>query len=275
MAQQHRLSLMTLVKAAPMPTGKLQESMCVAAMDLDPEPKWIRLFPVPFRDLADDSKFRKYQEITVQAIRPSNDRRPESWTPIEGSIETGRALGTELDWSARRERIASLGEWNMCDLIELNRQGSGPNTPSLAVVRTAEPPELLITRRDPEQVDRWRSLAQDIANQPSLFDDPNQVRHPYEVVPWRFRYGYRCLALNCRGHKQTIVDWEVVALWRKVRHRENWEDLMRQKFCTDLWAPGRDTVLFAGNMAQRPFNFLILGVFWPPRSAVQPSLLAW
>ena len=275
MAQQHLLSLMVVVKAAPVLTANLQEGMCVAAMDLGPEPRWIRLFPVPFRDLADDSKFRKYQEITVQAIRPSDDQRPESWVPIEGTINTCRVLGTEFGWSARRERIASLGEWNMCDLRELNRQGSGPNTPSLAVVRTAEPPELLITRRDPEQIDRWRDRAQAIANQPSLFDDPNRVRRPYEVVPWRFRYGYRCMVPNCRGHKQTIVDWELVALWRKVRHRENWRDLMRQKFCNDLWAPGRDTVLFVGNMGQRPHNFLILGVFWPPHSAAQPSLLSW
>ena len=77
---------MILVKAAPVLTSELQESMCVAAMRLGPQPDWIRLHPVPFRDLADDTKFRKYQEVTVQAIRPRNDRRPESWTPIEGSI---------------------------------------------------------------------------------------------------------------------------------------------------------------------------------------------
>lgn len=274
MARQSELSLMIVVKAAPVLTAELQESMCVAALDLGPEPGWIRLFPVPFRDLADDSKFRKYQELTVRAARPSNDQRPESWVPIEGSVSTGRVLGLEHGWSARRERIERLGEWTMCDLIARNRSGSGPETPSLAVVRAAEPPELLITRRDPEQLDHWRNRAEAIANRPSLFDDPNQVRRPYEVVPWRFRYAYQCVATNCRGHKQTLVDWEAVALWRNVRQRENWKDLMRQKFCDEVWAPNRDTVLFVGNMGHRPHNFLILGVFWPPHSTLQPSLLA-
>ena len=49
---------------------------------------------------------------------------------------------------------------------------------------------------------------------------------------------------------------------------------MRQKFVDELWAPDRDTVLFAGNMAQHPGSFLILGVFWPPSAALQQSLLA-
>ena len=154
MAQQRELSLMIAVKAAPVPTAQLQESMCVAGISLGSEPRWIRLFPIPFRDLADDSKFRKYEEVTLQATRPSNDRRPESWMPILGSIRTGRFLGTEHGWSERRERIASVGEWNMCDLIALNLSGSGPKTPSLAVVRPAHPPDVLITPRDQDQLDR-------------------------------------------------------------------------------------------------------------------------
>jgi len=264
---------MIAVKAAPVPTAQLQESMCVAGIDLGSEPGWIRLFPIPFRDLADDSKFRKYEEVTLHAKRSDSDRRPESWVPIEGSIRTGRFFGTEHGWSARRDRIASVGEWDMCDLIARNRSGSGPETPSLAVVRPAHPPELLITPRDQDQLDRWRSLATAIANQPSLFDDPNQATRTYEHAPWRFRYKYRCQGPGCKGHTQTIVDWEVEALWRKVRQREGWRDLMRQKFCDVLWAADRDTVLFVGNMEQRPHNFLVLGIFWPPQSALQPSLL--
>ena len=247
--------------------------MCVAAMRLGPEPEWIRLHPVPFRDLDDNSKFRKYQELTVRVVRSRTDRRPESWVPLEGSLQLGQTLGTEHGWSARRLRVASLGELTMCDLIERNRSGSGPDTPSLAVVRAAEPPELLIGLRDAEQLDRWRRRAIDIASRPSLFEDPTQERPSFEVVPWRFRYAYRCLAPGCRGHRQTIVDWEAVALWRHVRNRANWEDLMSQKFVDELWSPDRDTAFFVGNMEQRPWNFLILGVFWPPNVALQQSLI--
>ena len=75
------------------------------------------------------------------------------------------------------------------------------------------------------------------------------------------------------GHAQTIVDWEAFALWRHVRTESNWRELMRRKFEEELWAADRDTVLFVGNMEQRPWNFLVLGVFWPPRDPLQQSLL--
>ena len=274
MSAERELRAMILVKAAPVLTSQLQESMCVAAMTLDDNPRWVRLHPVPFRDLGDDSKFRKYQEVTAQVIRPRSDRRPESRTPIEGSIQVGETVGTDHGWSTRRERVAQLGERTMCDLVEANRSGSGPDTPSLAVVRTAGPPELLIDKRDAEQLDNWQKRAEAIAAQPSLFDDPSTAKPAFEVIPWRFRYKYQCLAADCRGdHKQTIVDWEAVALYRNVHSKQNWQDLMRQKFIDELWAPDRDTVLFVGNMEQYPWNFLILGVFWPPRRALQQSLL--
>jgi hypothetical protein len=227
---------------------------------------------VPFRDLADDSKFQKFQEITVRAIRPISDRRPESWTPIEGSIRLGQRIGTEHGWSTRRERIAALGEHTMCDLRRRNLAGSGPDTPSLAVVRTTGPPQLLIDEREAEQLDTWRQRAQAIAAQPSLFDAPDTTKPDFEVVPWRFRYAYRCLDPGCNGHQQTIVDWEAVALWRHVRHEHDWQDLMRRKFVDDLWAPDKESVLFVGNMEQKPWNFLVLGVFWPPKQGLQQGL---
>ncbi len=272
MPAEQELRVMILVKAAPVLTSQLQESMCVAAMTLDDSPRWIRLHPVPFRDLNDASKFRKYQEVTVAAIRPQSDRRPESWSPLEGSIQLGDTIGTDHDWSTRRERVAKLGERTTCDLFKANQFGSGPNTPSLAVVRAAAPPELLITERDAAQLDEWRKRADAIAAQQSLFDDLNVTKAPFEIIPWRFRYKYRCLAPNCSGHCQTIIDWEVVTLYRKVHDRPNWQDLMRQKFVKELWAPERDTTLFVGNMEQRPSSFLVLGVFWPPQSGMQRSL---
>jgi hypothetical protein len=274
MAVMTTMRVMILVKAAPVLTSALRESMCVAAMSLDEPPRWIRLHPVPFRDLEDNTKFRKFQEVTVNVIRPRSDRRPESWTPIEGTIVPGATIGTEHAWSTRRQRLARLdSDPTMCDLVELNRSGSGPDTPSLAVVRTREAPRFVIRERDAEQLAKWRARAQAIDSQPSLFEDPGQTKAPFEVIPWRFSYRYHCLAPDCSGHDQTVVDWEAVALYRNVRSRTDWRELMRRKFEDELWASDRDTVLLVGNMEQRPWNFLVLGVFWPPREGLQPSLL--
>lgn len=159
----------------------------------------------------------------------------------------------------------------MCDLVERNRSGSGPGVPSLAVVRPAEPPTIVITERDSAQIIEWQRRAAGAAARLSLFDDPETQKPPFEVVPWRFRYHFRCGADGCKGHQQTIVDWEVLALWRHVRGHSDWREQIRQKFEDELWT-NRDTVLFVGNQEQHPVSFLVLGVFWPPAGPVQAVL---
>lgn len=272
MAEAHA-RVVVLVKAAPVLTSHLDETMCVAGARIDGEsPEWIRLHPVPFRDLESDAKFAKYQQVDVDLIRSKTDRRPESWTPIVDSITIGPRLGTNDAWSDRRELVGQLRSATMCELVEVNRSGSGPKTPSLAVVRLAEAPELIITERSEEQLTKWRSRAEGASARLNLFEDPAVDKPPFEVVPWRFQYRYRCLGDGCRGHEQTIVDWEVVALWRKVRFQQDWRDKMREKFVGDLWGENRSSVLFVGNQEQHPASFLVLGVFWPPDKAYQPRL---
>lgn len=261
-----------LVKAAPVLTRNLDETMCVAGARVDDErAEWIRLHPVPFRDLGVESQFVKYQEIEADVTRPKTDRRPESWAPIAGTITLGGQLATAQAWADRRQLVEQLLEANMCELVEANRSGSGPGTPSLAVVRPTEPPTLEITPRDHAQLAEWTRRAEGAAARMSLFDDPSTSKPDFEVVPWRFRYHYRCRSSACGGHEQTIVDWEVVALWRHVRHRPDWQELMRQKFEKDLWSD-RAAVLFVGNQEQHPTSFLVLGVFWPPATHYQPRL---
>ncbi len=271
-ANDQTLEVEILVKAAPVLTAGLEESMCVAAITTGPNPAWVRLYPVPFRDLAAENHFRKFQSVTVRVKRPPRDRRPESWLPIQGSIRTGAALSTKHGWSARKERIRLLGEQNMCDLNAANQGGSGTGVPSLGVVRPITTPKLEITRLDEDVLRKRKKRAEASANQPSLFDDASTRRPPLEVVPWRFRYLYSCRAADCNGHAQTIVDWEIVALWRKVRDLPDWQDRMRRKFVDEMWAPGRDTVLFVGNQEQHPGSFLVLGVFWPPLGDPQMPL---
>lgn len=266
------MKVVVLVKAAPVLTVNLDETMCVAGARLvEDRVEWIRLHPVPFRDLATDARFAKYQYVDVDVRRPKADRRPESWAPIPGSMRLGGRLGTAGGWADRRDLIASLYEANMCDLVEMNRGGSGPGTPSLCVVRPAEPPELIISEREAHQIAEWQRRAEGAKGRISLFDDPAASKPDFEVVPWRFRYRYRCGRSGCRMHTQTIVDWEAVALWRRVRHRPDWQELMRAKFEQEMWL-GKAAALFVGNQEQYPSSFLVLGIFWPPSSGYQGTL---
>ncbi len=75
--------MLVTVKAYPTVSQQHGEAVCVAGIRLDVEPHaWVRLFPVPYRDLAGDQQFRKWQVIDLEAQRAATDRRPESFTPI-------------------------------------------------------------------------------------------------------------------------------------------------------------------------------------------------
>lgn len=139
MPAQTTISVIILVKAAPVLTADADEQMCVAGMRLDRPGEWVRLFPVPFRDLDDEAKFKKYQEIAVDVIQPQADRRPESMTPIRGSISLGEVIDTRDRWARRRRRVAQLPERTMCELVEMNRNQPTEDAPSLGVVRLAGP----------------------------------------------------------------------------------------------------------------------------------------
>lgn len=266
------MKVVVLVKASPVLTSELEETMCVAGVRVDAEdPHWVRLHPVPFRDLDDESKFTKYQAVLVTVRRPRADRRPESWNPVHGTILPAESLSTDLGWAQRRHLVERLGEARMCDLVAANRSGSGPDAPSLAVVRPVDPPKLKIMQRKEEQLAEWRRRSQGAASRLSLFDDSGARKPQFEVVPWRFQYEYHCSAPRCGGHAQTIVDWEILAFWRRVRYRADWRERMRRRFEDELWH-GRDAVLFVGNQEQYPISFLVLGVFWPPAGPAQEVL---
>jgi hypothetical protein len=266
------IEVLVLVKAAPVMTQDLDETMCIAGVRVDGHRReWVRLHPVPFRDLADESRFTKYQVIRLQVIQHRSDRRPETWTPLYGTIQPRHSVGAQHGWAARRPYIQALGQRTMCELLELNEGGSGPGVPSLATVRPVLPLKLLITERERDQLEKWQARADAAAARPSLFDDPARPKPPFEVVPWRFSYRYRCEQRGCRGHEQTIVDWEAATLWRHVRNQQNWRDAMVAKFEQEMWQ-GHDSLLFVGNMEQYPNSFLVLGVFWPPSGDVQGVL---
>jgi hypothetical protein len=97
--------------------------------------------------MADDSKFVKYQGITVRVIPHRTDRRPETRAPLHGTILPSKTISTAHRWAARRPFVDALGELTMCEMVERNRAGSGPGVPSLAVVRPLTAPLLVISER--------------------------------------------------------------------------------------------------------------------------------
>jgi hypothetical protein len=266
-----KLSVLPFVKAYPNLSRQYGEVSCVAGITIPHEgesSELIRIYPVPFRALDDAAKFHKYQPIRVDARRPKGDLRPESRKVDVDTIEIiGPVIDTKGGWAKRRPLVEPLIGGSMCDLL---RQEKLDRT-SLRILRPAEVLGMKIEEGevDPEKGRR----AEAWASQSTLLDqgERKQERKALEQIPYKFKYVYRCSDPTCKTHTQSVVDWEIVELYRKVRDRENWRDLIEQKWVGEMCGAAKDTAFIVGNQKRYRGAFLVLGVWRPPKEN-QPQL---
>jgi hypothetical protein len=256
---QHIRALIT-VKAAPNPSETYGETVCVAALRLDLEnPGWIRLYPINFRELSSDHRFRKYDIVTLEAKPNTNDPRAESWRPRTDSVVVEKHLD---GWPKRMVYLDDYIENSMCDLISAVRKW--PHARSLAAIRPAEIISLEIRPHPGWSPDEQQKIDQYV-NQLGLFDTGPRIA--LEAPRFKAWYRYRCQSATCKTHRQGIYDWELVALQRSVHQRDDKgvEQAIRDKFWDLMCAPDRDTIFYVGNQQAHPQSFIVLGVVYPKR----------
>jgi hypothetical protein len=243
------------VKAYPNPSAKYHESVCVAA--ITKEEGWVRLYPVQFRSLPASQRFKKYQRIRLRMKKHDRDVRPESYRPDESSFQLLDVIGPERV-AERREWIEPTLSPSMCE-IQKSQSQMGK---SLGVFRPKEIVDFLIVDSSPE----WSGRKQAALDQLTLFDERTTQ---LEKIPFVFKYKYVCNDDRCKGHSQSIIDWELMELYRNVRDEaSDTQDIkakIRAKYLDQICGSKRDTFLFVGNHSRFPNTFMVLGVFWPPK----------
>src|ERR1700751_4856151 len=128
------------VKTYPAISGKYTELACTAGFREDGS--WIRLYPIPFRLLDHDKRYKKYQWVEVDIARNRGDQRPESHRVLNtAAIRLLNQIGTEREWEDRRKLILGNNKiyTNLKEIIGL----AHANKISLAVFKPAEILELV------------------------------------------------------------------------------------------------------------------------------------
>ncbi|MFC7545202.1 hypothetical protein [Plantactinospora sp. GCM10030261] len=207
--QVNRLRLLVTVKAAPNPSERYGETVCVAGLSLDLHRRgWIRLYPINFRELTDEGRFRKYDIVSVAAKPARQDQRRESWKPILHSLTNEGHLAP---WKHRRKWLDPHVEESMCRLNRSSRDD--PSAQSLALVRVMDVSGLILEPHPGWTPEEQRKINLYV-NQLDLF--ASHDRTPLEAPRFRCAYRYRCCDPTCRGHRQGVLDWELVALQRRL-----------------------------------------------------------
>jgi hypothetical protein len=110
-----------------------------------------------------------------------------------------------------------------------------------------------------------------VTEQASLLGDRagDARRNPLEPLPLKAKFRYRCGDASCSGHEQSFIDWELGALYRKLRDREGRDAAaclgeVRDHFL-GFCDSKHDTRFITGSMLSHPTSFLILGLVYPRR----------
>src|ERR1044071_8258500 len=150
-----RKRVLIVVRTYPVPSAKSVEASCTAAITEDG--RWLRLFPVPYRLMDQEKRFRKWQWIEVDLIK-AGDARPESYKINPDSITACEHIGTQDHWHHRREIIRPMRARSMCWLQQQRDQNQFP---TLGVIRPFQIKRLII--KEAEERD-WTAEQQAICS---------------------------------------------------------------------------------------------------------------
>src|SRR5258705_1465508 len=145
MQPKRREKALILVRTYPTPARNGVEVSCTAAVTEDGQ--WLRLFPVPYRFLEPDQRFRKYQWIEVDVTKAS-DHRPESFRIVDrNSIKiVSDVLSSNRNWQERKQFVEPLKQHCMC-CIKRVRDAVG--YPTLGIFKPKTIERLIIKPTEP------------------------------------------------------------------------------------------------------------------------------
>lgn len=253
---------LVVARTYPVPVPMGIESSCTAA--ITDEGEWLRLFPVPWRLLPNDQRFRKYQWIEARVVKAADDPRRESHhLQPDGIRVLSEPLSTKDAWRGRKDVVLPLLAQSLCGL---QAQRDAHQYPTLGFVQPAKITRFRSEAKDP----RWTDAQLAMLRQQHLFVEPPE--RELEKIPFNFYYSFICQEPDCSGHNMICTDWELSESFRKWRaqYAVGWEEKFRMRYENEMIRKN-DTCFFVGTMASHPGSWIIIGLFYPPRVS-QPSL---
>jgi hypothetical protein len=260
-AQEETKKALIVVRTYPVPAKTGVEVSCTAA--ISDQGEWLRLFPVPWRYLPSDQRFRKYEWVELTVLKSTKDTRPESYKLKQDGIKIISHLEPGKEWKARKEFILPLTTHCLCCLA---KQRNENGYPTLGIIKPKKIERLIITA----DAAQWTTAQLSALHQGHLFAEKPKTE--LEKVPFRFQYKFWCDEPTCKSHTMICVDWEMGESWRKwsAEYGDQWESKFRQKYEQEM-IDKYDTHFYVGTVHLHPQTWIIVGLFYPPHT-VQAGL---
>lgn len=230
-----------LVKALPHKSSNYFETVCCAGVGRDM--KWRRLYPVAFRTLETEQKFRRWDWVSYSFTTPSNDQRRESQKVVHETITVSKSMRvSERSSLARRmtrestDEAASLGE-------------------SLTLLKPDDVRFSWRQKADEEiAIERIKHAA--LANQLSFLHEAPKVLEP---CPYEFTFRWKDVAGKARTN--TCDDWETsTAFFVRRNALGEQEALQSLRETFEVEYPGKGMRFALGTHSRRSAQWLLVGV---------------
>ena len=253
-------------KTYPELSSRYVETVCTGAVRADGRP--VRLYPVPLRYLDGSRQYALYDWIQVPVEKSASDPRPESYKVKGDAIRVVGHVGTSDSWRERRGIIFRDPSWQF-DSVAALKAAQRSSSRSMGIVSIRSILGVTVERRPREEEAAFQEKWREIESQRDLF-------HPQykelEYLPYRIRLAWRCAGpceeCSASPHNMSVLDWGLLELARKTRDPEKAADRLR-----GITNPGaHDFKLFMGSFRLRPYQFGIIGL-WYPKLSPQLDLL--
>lgn len=268
-----------VVKTYPTISAKYAELVCTAGVLEDGT--WIRLYPIPFRKLDIEQKYKKYSWINIDVVRNTSDFRPETYRPYTLDtleIET-ESKQRETPWGQRKE-IIFRNKKIYTNFDELINKAKTEGT-SLAIFQPTKITGFICKETERDWDKNKLELLKAESQQLNFFQTPQEIEEEFRVVnkvPYKFSYKFE----DDSGKERTLMieDWEIGMLYFNCLKRANNNEKeaiekVKTKYLTEFG--NHDLYFFLGttkafhNVAPNPF--IIIGVFYPPKDLVSQKPL--
>ncbi len=255
-----------VVKTYPTISKEYSELVCTAGVLEDGS--WIRLYPVPFRKLDIDNKYKKYTWIEVEVERNTKDFRPETYRPNLSTISVENP--TKVDWEKRR-KIILKNKKVYTNLTELIDKAKSDRT-SLAIFKPTRVLDFISEEVEREWDANRLAILKGLSQQMSLFQTPEEIAEEFKVVPKvPYKFSYKLEDDSGRQTTMMIEDWETGMLYFNCLKKANGNEevaISKVKAKYFDFFITRDLHFFLGTTKQfhniAPNPFIIIGAFYPP-----------
>ncbi len=223
----------------------------------------IRLYPIPFRLLGKELKFKKWQFINIYIEKSRMDRRPESYKVYVDNLEILEEVNTKHDWKNRRYYLSKI---SLCTNIDSIKSKERKANQSLALFKPNKIIDFEILEAKQKDWTQSQKDSLSLAYQGDLFSTSNnETIKELRKLPYDFYVYFE--DENHTKCKHKILDWEIGSLYWNVCYQADWKKKIEDKLKDLLFE--KDIYFLMGNEHRFQHNWHIISLIYPPKQVQQ------